>query len=88
MKNNPYSTMLGLMRKHGTIDNPPSLTLATVSSSTPLKIKVSGVEIDTSNILIGEHVIKEKPLNTGDTVAIVPSNDRQTFIVLAKVVRA
>ncbi|KNF07175.1 protein of unknown function DUF2577 [Gottschalkia purinilytica] len=86
MRNNPYSEILSIMREQADVNNIKPINLATVTSSSPLKIKVLGLEIDSSNILIGDHIEKEKPLLVGDRVVVALMSDMQTFTILARVI--
>jgi hypothetical protein len=85
MNGNPYMDILHLMRKHGAKVNSPSLLLGEVVSVSPQPfiIKVNGIHIDKDNLLISSSV---GLLSVGDTLAIMPMDNRQTFVILCKVV--
>lgn len=89
---NPYSKLIGIMRKQGTAFNPSSVMLAELVSlnfsQVPYKlvIKSGDLEIDEDNILLDSELFDPTKLAAGDTVAVLPTADNQTYIVLAKVV--
>ncbi len=130
MQDNPYSTIIRIMREEGSVHNPPSIMLAEVLSPPPnLLIKVGDIQIGKPNILISdcllpgyqrqysqtgdgtiitktppgpekysEYTILESLVDTGqikwtdtlkkgDILAVIPTYDGQTYIVLARVVR-
>jgi hypothetical protein len=81
---NPYIELIELMRKHGSAVNSPSIMLGEVVQVTPkVIIKLAGIQIDKDNFLMAEHI---NNLSNGDRLAIMPTFDRQTFIILARVV--
>lgn len=129
MKENPYSKMIELMQRQGSIVNPPSIQVAEVISTPPnLVIKLGDLQVDKDNILIADYLLpgyKRKAsqksagniishddgdpreyspytvieelthsgsieftdtLQTGDMVVVMPTEDKQTYIILARVV--
>jgi Protein of unknown function (DUF2577) len=77
-----FSKMLKLIREEGSVFNPPTILIGDVVSTSPLVIRIDELEIDKDNILINKDLV----LANGDEVAILPTDDRQTFIVICKVV--
>lgn len=58
MQENPYSTIIGIMRQEGSVHNPPSLMLAEVLSPPPdLRIKVGDIQVGKPNILIADYLL-------------------------------
>lgn len=131
MQDNPFATIIGIIRKEGSAYNPPAIMLAEVLSPPPgLLIKAGDIQIGNPNILIADYLLpgyqrqysqtgegtiitKTPPspiefseytvlesladsgqitwtdtLKTGDTVAVMPTYDGQTYIILAKVVKS
>ena len=82
MMKNPYSEMIDLMRVQGASYNPPSIKIGTMLSSNVLK--VGELQVNKRNLLINEYWVSK--LNTGDSVAVLSTDDRQKFIILCKVV--
>lgn len=80
---NPYADMLNMMRGQGAKNNPPIISTGTVISSNPLQIEFGDLPLMADDLLINSSL----SLNAGDIVAIQPSLDRQTYIVLCKVVK-
>lgn len=131
IKDNPYSTMIKLMQKHGAKYNPPSIQIGQVISPPPnIIIKIGDLQVDKDNILIADYLLPNyqrqitipettatgtmtteltgspyahthtmtevgiqgkiqftDTLKAGDTVVVMPTEDRQTYILLARLVR-
>ncbi len=77
--NNPYLTILQIMKKQGT-EKAPSITLGKAINSTT--IQVGELQLSKDNLLIN----KDITLNNGDTVVVYPMSNEQIYIVLCKVV--
>lgn len=55
---NPYSDLVQLMRKQGSVYNPPAIQLAKVLTPPPnLTIQTGDIQIDKDNILISESLL-------------------------------
>ncbi|ACQ53544.1 DUF2577 domain-containing protein [Clostridium botulinum] len=76
---NPYLTILQIMKKQGTQET-PFITLGKAINSTT--IQAGDLQLTKDNLLIN----KDITLNSGDTVAVYPINNGQIYIVLCKVV--
>lgn len=131
MKDNPYSTLIRIMREQGAKYNPPSIQIGQVISPPPnIAIKIGDLQVDKDNILIADYLLSDyrrqiaipettatgtmtteladspyvhahtitevgiqggiqftDTLKQGDVVAVIPTEDRQTYIILAKLVR-
>ena len=61
--NNPYTGLLGLMRKHGNEGNPTVYAIGQVVSVSPLRVKVGGIELDDK---------KKEVRVDGETVSLTP----------------
>lgn len=85
MVDNPYSKIIQQMKKQGKTVNSPSIQIGRVVSPKPLTVQIGDLQIDMDNILISDCIKDE--LIKDDGLAILPTSDRQTYIILAKVVR-
>jgi len=56
--NNPYTGLLGLMRTHGSEGNPTVYAIGQVVSTSPLKVKVGGIELDEEDLRINADLLK------------------------------
>lgn len=85
----PYVKILKATRKEGSRDNPPSICTGTVISPPPnLIVQVNNMQIYKDDILIADCLLNATitTLSEGDKVAVMPTVDLQTWIVLCKVV--
>lgn len=55
---NPYTGLLGLMKKHGNEGNPTVYAIGQVVSILPLKVKVGGIELDEEDLRINADLLK------------------------------
>lgn len=83
--NNPYTGILNIMQEQGKKYNPPSICLGEISSINPLAIKTGDLELDNEDLLVST-TVSANP-KQGDLVALLPTENRQTYIVLCKVVK-
>ncbi len=79
---NPYIEILKHMQDQGAKYNPPSIQLGEMINSNTCKI--GDLQIDKDNLLIADDLLNIK---AGDIVAVIPTNDMQTYIILARVVK-
>lgn len=127
MQDNPYSTLINIMRNRGSDFNTPGIQLAEVIAPPPnLLIKVGDLQVDKKNILIADYLIPgynrqysqggsgtistkdsggtsspytvlesinatgkvtlTDTLQKGNVLAVIPTSDEQTYIILARVV--
>lgn len=57
---NPYTGIIGLMRKHGADLNPAPVMLGIVSAASPdLKIKFGDLEVDKDNLLLADYLLDD-----------------------------
>lgn len=99
---NPYIELLSVMQRQGKIDRPPGVRLAEVVTPPPNTIiKMGDLQIGKGNILVADYLLPGYQRNTpedvimftdtlkaGNTVVVMPTEDRQTYIILARVVSA
>ena len=78
MKENPYSLILGTLKQDNNTSN--GVTIGNVISPNPLVVQVGDLQIDKDNILIshGLNLVK------GDKIAVFPTQDKQIYIILAR----
>lgn len=82
------SWLVDFIREQGKKHNPPSILLGTVVHAPPsLVIGAAGIQLDGDDLYVASDLMKADELNMGDTVALMPMEDRQKFIVLCKVVK-
>ena len=80
----PYVEILKHMQKQGSKLNPPSVQIGVMISSNVLKI--GDLQLDKDNLLIADYLVSSN-LKAGDAMAVILTDDRQTCIILARVVR-
>jgi hypothetical protein len=56
---NPYSTLINMIKKYGAAYNPPSIQLGEVLSDSPLLIKVGDLQLNSKNLLISDYLLKD-----------------------------
>jgi len=81
------SWFVDFIRSQGTRAGSPSIMLGTVTASSPLQVKVGGIELDGGDLYVSEQLRQPGAVQVGDTVAVMPLSGGQTFIVLSKVVK-
>lgn len=87
MNENPYARLIQIMQEQGAKKNPPSMMLGQVVQGFPdLIIKFGRLQLEKNDFYISSNLLDN--LEPGDTVASIPTVDRQYYIILAKVVRA
>lgn len=82
---NPYAEMIKIMREEGQKHNPLPVMMGEVVSTSPLLIKTGGLQLDSDNLLICQGSGYQYFL-PGDRVVLLPMLDKQTFILIDKVV--
>ncbi|RXI70496.1 DUF2577 family protein [Clostridium tetani] len=99
---NPYLTILDVMKKEGQNEK-PSISLGKVVN--PTTIQVNDLQITKENLYFADYLLEgykrkvtvngtsntyitKDTLQQGDIVAVVPIHDMQTYIILAKVAKA
>lgn len=78
MKENPYSSILNTVKQDNNANN--GVMIGNVISPNPLIIQIGDLQIDKDNILIAYSLT----LNKGDKVAVFSTQDKQTYIILAR----
>jgi len=83
MKDNPYSKMIELIKKEMAKFKTPVMQIGKVISSSPLNIQSGDLVLGENDVIIAEHVTIVKE-DRGKRVLLLPMEDRQTYIILAK----
>lgn len=83
LQENPYSGILKIVKDNAAKQIPAVVRFGTVTSVSPLKILVQGLE-QSGNALIRNPDISE--FKAGDAVLLIPVDSEQKYIVLCKVV--
>ncbi|SHH14980.1 DUF2577 family protein [Desulfosporosinus lacus] len=84
---NPYSAIINHMRTQGAKFNTPYVQVGVVVSPDPLTIKLRDLQIGKDNLLVADHLLQGTDwLMADNLVALIPTLDEQTYIVLARVV--
>ena len=78
-----YAEMLRMMRVQGKKDNPTTLQLGIMQGSD--RVKINDLILNAEDIYIAEHLVSGG-LNAGDLVAVQKLNDKNMYVILAKVV--
>lgn len=86
IKENPYSKIIEEMKKQGSNEAIPTIQIGRIISPSPLVVQIGDLPVDYDNILIAKH-LTEINLSQGDQVAVLATKDKQTYIVLAKLVK-
>lgn len=73
------------MQEQGKKYNPPSICLGEIISVSPLVIRTGDLELDNEDLLLST-TVSDNP-KQGDLVALLPTENRQTYIVLCKLVK-
>ena len=87
------------MRTQGGKNNTPYVQIGLVVSADPVTIKIGDLQIGKDNLLVADHILPgyerkttggditfTDGLKSNDIVALIPTLDEQTYIVLARVV--
>ena len=89
--NNPYTGLLNIMQEKGKKYNTPALYIGKVIQPQTLKIKIGELVLEQDDMLISSALIdsnnRSNNLKQGDLLALMPTENRQTYIVLCKVVK-
>ncbi|KJR48395.1 hypothetical protein UF75_1193 [Desulfosporosinus sp. I2] len=75
------------MRTQGAKFNTPYVQVGVVVSPDPLTIKLGDLQIGKENLLVADYLLLDtEGLKAEDIVALIPTLDEQTYIVLARIV--
>lgn len=80
MNKNPFSELVEVMREEGSVKNPPTFSIGTVTSESPLKIKTNDLELDQeNNILINYNLLDHTQELTEENLLHVHSGETITY---------
>lgn len=58
MIDNPYARLVTIMRAEGSENNPTTYIVGSVTNTSPLRIKVDQIQLDKSDLLINDMLLK------------------------------
>ncbi len=79
---NPYNGILNII-KHQNNSSSSAVVIGKVTTTNPLSISIGELFLDREDLMVNENI---KELNKGDILAMVPTTNKQKYIVLCKVV--
>lgn len=80
--NNPYNGILNIIKQQNNTSS-SAVVIGKVTSTNPLSISIGELFLDREDLMVNENI---KCFNKGDTLAMVPTSNRQKYIILCKVV--
>ena len=80
--NNPYNGILNIIKEQNNHSS-SAVVIGKVKSTNPLSISIGELFLDSEDLMVNENI---KSFNKGDTLAMIPTSNRQKYIVLCKVV--
>lgn len=80
---NPYSTLLKMIRDQGAKGSPPSWGIGVVASSDPLRVTFGGITLDASQLFI-PHWLTASQWQAGAQVALMPDAKYELFLMLGE----
>ncbi|WP_410497021.1 DUF2577 family protein [Cellulosilyticum sp. ST5] len=80
--NNPYNGILNIIKQQNNSSS-SAVVIGKVKSTNPLSISIGELFLDREDLMVNENI---KNFNKGDVLAMVPTSNRQRYIVLCKVV--
>lgn len=82
--NNPYNGILSIIKQQNN-DSSSTVVIGKVISTNPLSISIGDLFLDKEDLMVNESI---KSFKKGDSLVMVPTINRQKYIVLCKVVKA
>nr|WP_302599710.1 DUF2577 family protein [uncultured Cellulosilyticum sp.] len=82
MINNPYNGILSIIKQQNNTSS-PAVVIGKVISNNPLSVSIGELFLDREDLMVNENI---KGFNQGDTLAMVPTSNKQKYIILCKVV--
>lgn len=80
---NPYSSLLQLMRSQGAKDAPPGWGIGIVASVDPFTLTFGGVTLSSSQLFIPEWLSASR-WTQGAEIALLPNADNSLFLLLGE----
>ena len=81
--NNPYNGILNIIKQQNNSSS-SAVVIGKVINDNPLSISIGELFLDKEDLMANENI---KEFNKGDILAMVPTSNRQKYIVLCKVVK-
>ena len=80
--NNRYNGILNIIKQQNNTSS-SAVVIGKVVNDNPLSISIGELFLDSEDLMVNENI---KGFNRNDTLAMVPTQNRQKYIVLCKVV--
>lgn len=81
---NPYNGILNLIKEQNKNSSSSTVVIGKVINSNPLAISIGELFLNSEDFMVNENI---KSFNKGDTLAMMPTSNKQKYIVLCKVVK-
>lgn len=81
--NNPYNGILNIIKQQNNSSS-SAVVIGKVINTNPLSISIGELFLDSEDLMVNENI---KGFNRNDTLAMVPTENRQRYVVLCKVVK-
>ena len=81
--NNPYNGILNIIKEQNNTSS-SAVVIGKVINTNPLSVSIGELFLDREDLMVNENI---KGFNKNDTLAMVPTENRQKYIVLCKVVK-
>ena len=80
---NPFSTLLLMMRSQSEKATPPSWGIGEITQVAPLKVIFGGVTLDASQLFL-PHWLSAAQWRVGSQVALLPDPNYELFLILGE----
>ena len=80
---NPFSTLLMIMRSQGGKAAPPSWGIGEIAQAAPLKVVFGGITLDASQLFV-PHWLSASQWRVSSQVALLPDANYELFLVLGE----
>lgn len=80
---NPYNGILNIIKQQNSSSS-SAVVIGKVINANPISISIGELFLDSEDLMVNENI---KGFNRNDTLAMVPTENRQKYIVLCKVVK-
>lgn len=80
--NNPYNGIINIIKQQNN-NSSSAVALGKVTSTNPLAISIGELFLDKEDLMVNENI---KNFKEGDLLAMVPTTNKQKYIILCKVV--
>ena len=81
--NNPYNGILNIIKQQNNSSS-SAVVIGKVANTNPLSISIGELFLDKEDLIVNKNI---KEFNEGDILAMVPTTNKQKYIVLCKVVK-